>query len=347
MLAGLVAETAAGRPYREVMRRRVFKPLGMTRTVFLPSEVLADNDFAYGVRGPTVFAPDDYDSAIARPAGYVWTSVEDLAKFSLFLLRGNRAVLSPRMWRLLQSPKVNTHQFLDRQSYAYGLGVWNGVFLPDSSGQIQFYDGVKMVGHDGGLPGYRSLMLTLPHQGFGYAATVNGDAPVPATDLFPCFRVAAVEAVGDRLPAPSPPPDPQIQRDRFADYVGTFHDTAGIGGRYVLTLRPDGELGIELPDFPDFQINPVLLPTSRDNFLLRTEAGVIPITGFREEGSAVVHLRTRPFVWTRRQESENALRTTAAPANVDEFRKAVSEAAREQDASMLWATPSAGGRIDR
>jgi hypothetical protein len=169
---------------------------------------------------------------------------------------------------------------------------------------------------------------------------VNGDAPVPATDLFPCYQRAAVETVGNRLPAPSLPPDPQIQRDRFGDYVGTFDDRTGIGGSYVLSLTPGGDLSISLPRFPNFQYNPILLPTSRDNFLFFTESGVIPITGFRARGSsAVLHLRTRPFVWTRREEGATALRSPEAPANVDEFRKAVREAALEQDSSLRWTVP--------
>ena len=59
------------------------------------------------------------------------------------------------------------------------------------------------------------------------------------------------------------------------------------------------------------------------------------------EGRAVLHLRTRPFVWTR-EEGATALRSAAAPANVaneEEFRKAVSAAALEQDGSLLWTTP--------
>ena len=52
------AETAAGKPYRELVRRGVFVPLGMKLAAFLPSEVTADNDFAFGVRGYTVLAPD-------------------------------------------------------------------------------------------------------------------------------------------------------------------------------------------------------------------------------------------------------------------------------------------------
>jgi hypothetical protein len=143
------------------------------------------------------------------------------------------------------------------------------------------------------------------------------------------------------MPAPSLPPDPQIQRNRFGDYVGTFLDRTGLAGRYVLSLTATGDLAIELPDVPNFQYNPVLEPSSRDNFRLYTEAGVIPITGFRGKGRAVRYLRARPFVWTRIEASETALRSSAAPANVDELRKAVRAAALEQDSSLRWTTPSA------
>jgi CubicO group peptidase (beta-lactamase class C family) len=347
MLAGLVAEQAAGLPYREVMRRRVFRPLRMNRTVFLPSEVLADTDFAYGVRPGRVFAPNDYDDAIERPAGFAWSTADDLAKLTLFVLHGNRAALSDRMWRVLESPKVNTHEFLDRVSYAYGLGVQNGVFLPDSSGQVRFYDHVKVIQHDGSIPGYKSFMITLPRQGFGYAAIVNGDAAVPATDLTRCYQVAAVEAVGNRLPAPSPFPDAEIQRDRFGDFVGTFLDRTGIAGRYVLSLTPTGDLWIDLPDVPStFQYLHVLQPTSRDNFVLVTPFGNIPITGLRAEGSAVRYLRVRPYVLTRVEESATALRSAAAPAtvvDVDKFTEALRAAALEDGSSRLWAPALVGG----
>jgi hypothetical protein len=140
--------------------------------------------------------------------------------------------------------------------------------------------------------------------------------------------------VGDRLPAPSPFPDPQMQPDRFGDYVGTFHDRTGAGGDYVLSLTPEGQLRIFLPAFPNFQYNPILQPASRDNFFFYTQAGRILITGFREAGSAVKHLRTRPFVWTRVEPGATALRSAAAPSE-EEFIKAMEAAALEQDSALL------------
>lgn len=93
------------------MRERVFAPLGMTRTFFRPSEVEADGDFAWGKSSydPSgVIAPDTYENPWARPAGYAFSSVRDLADFARFLLQGQddvlgsaqrQAMMSPRVWR--------------------------------------------------------------------------------------------------------------------------------------------------------------------------------------------------------------------------------------------------------
>jgi CubicO group peptidase (beta-lactamase class C family) len=48
MVAGLIVESERGIPYRQAMHDLVFAPLGMDRTFFLPSDVLADGDYASG-----------------------------------------------------------------------------------------------------------------------------------------------------------------------------------------------------------------------------------------------------------------------------------------------------------
>jgi beta-lactamase class C len=296
-LAGLVAETAAGRPYREVVRQRVFIPLGMTRAAFLPSVVTADEDVALGVERDIVFAPSDYDNAVDRPSGYAWASVDDLAQFMKFILRGNHAVLSPRLWRAMQTPQVNTFEFLDRRAYGYGLGIADWVVLPNSQNVQRFYDGVKLVWHEGAINGYQSLMMTMPRQQFGYVVLLNGDGH----NLQPCFRVAAAETVGQRLPAPSPFPNADIQRDRFVEYVGHYTDLTGLDGTAVITLTPNGDLSISLPNLDGAGVpyDPILHPVSRDNFLLRIQDTDLPVTGFREHGNSVIWLRSRDTVMRR------------------------------------------------
>jgi hypothetical protein len=147
-------------------------------------------------------------------------------------------VLSNRHWSALRSPQVDMFQPSDaKQSYGYGVVVEEGAAFPDSTGTLRLYP-VTSVWHDGGIPGYRSLSFTLPQQQFGFAALVNGDVEKrDATDPVPCMRIAARETIGSRLPAPIPFPTPQIERDRFVDYVGTYQDRY-VAGRAILFLAP-------------------------------------------------------------------------------------------------------------
>lgn len=334
-LAGLLAEAADGKPYRHVMQQRVFKPLGMKRTTFLPSTVLSDNDFAYGVAGSEILAPDAYDNVIMRPAGFGWTTADDLAKFALFIIRGNPHVLAPRHWRAMQTRQVNTREFLDLQGYGYGLGVSEAASLLDRDGQRRFYEGVKVVSHDGAILGYRAFMVTLPAQRFGYVALINGDASNPLVDqASACFRVAAAETVSDRLPPPSPFPDPDIQRDRFVEYVGEYADV--YGGRAIVTLTPAGELQVEFPDL-GVPYNPILEPISRDNFGVHTQIGSFLLTGFRGAGNEVEYLRTRVAVLARTRNDQSALRSVTPARDQRAIEDAIRAASQEQ--TGIWDLP--------
>src|SRR5215468_7236718 len=102
------------------MQRRIFDPLRMTRTFFLGQDVLRDGNYAIGTNildatVPPRVLPDSYDNAWARPAGYAWTSLLDLARFVEFLMNGDGAVLPSSLRRAMQSPQVDTHDLLDRR----------------------------------------------------------------------------------------------------------------------------------------------------------------------------------------------------------------------------------------
>lgn len=300
MLAGLMAETAAGKPYRAVVRQRVFKPLDMKRATFLSSDVTSDNDAASGVAPETVYAPGSYDDSIERPAGMAWASADDMTKFVKFMLRGDRDVLSTRLWRAMQTAQVDTAERPDGTlGYGYGLATEKNSTFPDSSGELRFYPGVKMVWHEGAVHGYRALVVAFPQQQFGYVALVNGDLRNAFTDSMPCMQQAAAEAIGTRLPAPAPFPSPQIERDRFGDYVGNYVDWQGFTA--TVTLTASGDLHIQIPSFDaaGYGYNPILHPESRDNFALYHEGGALLLTGFREGGSSVVYLRSRETVLAR------------------------------------------------
>lgn len=284
--------------------------------------------------GSTIVAPDDYDNSILRPAGFGWTTADDLAKYALFIVHGNPHVLAPRHWRAMQTRQVDTLEFLNLAGYGYGLGVDEAVTLPDRDGQRRFYDGVKVVAHGGEIAGYRAFMVTLPAQRFGYVALVNGDGSNPLVDLAPaCFRVAAAETVSDRLPPPSPFPDPDIQRDRFVEYVGDYRDHAG--ARAIVTLTPAGDLHLDLPDL-GVAYDPILQPIRRDNFLWHTQVGSFLLTGIRGTGNQVEHLRTRVAVVSRTSNDQASLRSAAPSFDNRSLELAIRAAARER---TVWDLP--------
>jgi CubicO group peptidase (beta-lactamase class C family) len=331
IVAGLMAETAARRPYRELMRERIFRPLGMTRAVFLPEEVLVDNDYALGMDGQTVYAPADYDNAWARPSGWTWASADDLMQFARFLLSGNPSVLSRSSWSAMQSPQVDLATLLDLQSYGYGLFV--DKFLTLGSGT--FYPGVQVVSHGGNLPGYTTLLTTLPAQRFGFVAMANGSN----LDLTPCLRVAIAETVSTRLPPPRPVPDLDIQRARFASYVGSYQDRVGIVGPAEVTLDSNGGLQIRFPLLDQLQIpyEPKLSAVSRDNFSVSIQGFSFLMTGFRRGGAAVEYLRTRLFVLRRGVAPAMGASSIKALPNRDAVIRALREAASETSAQSAMS----------
>jgi len=67
-----------------------------------------------------------------------------------------------------KQPGPNTFNLLDLEGYGYGLFIdtssYSDVPLPS---RRCFFPGVKMVSHGGNLPGYTTLVGTLPEQRFG------------------------------------------------------------------------------------------------------------------------------------------------------------------------------------
>ncbi len=113
---------------------------------------------------------------------------------------------------------------------------------------------------------------------------------------------ACIENIlGKRLPPASPFPDLDIQRNRFADYVGHYQDRINVAGRAIVTLTPGGDLRVQFPDFDAAGVpyNPNLIPTSRDNFVVIVGDEAFRLTGIREGGKAIAHLRARVTVLSR------------------------------------------------
>ena len=178
-VAGSALAAVAGAPWEEVMRSRIFAPLGMAGTV--PT-------LAAAAGRPNVAAPHFLFGDTARvirnatvdavaPAGSVWSSAADMAKWIRCMLDSGRApdgrpLLRPGTWAELLRPQtiVTAAGFyptarLTRPHWTtYGLG-W---FQHD-------YAGRKVDFHTGSIDGMVAIVALVPDERLGLVVLANTD----------------------------------------------------------------------------------------------------------------------------------------------------------------------------
>lgn len=295
-VAALVTEDATPGDlfYRDILRDEHVLPLGMERTLFLGEDVLDDGDYATGDTydwtdgaGTAIAAPDSYDNAWGRPAGYAWSSVEDMALFAQFLFDGNTAVLSDALRAEMQSPQVSTDYFLDYGHYGYGLSVDEGFQLG-----TEWYD-VRAVSHGGAIPGFSAQMYTIPSTRFAFITLANTDGAYFPDSLMMALRDFA------GLPAPVAVPDPQVVPADFPDFAGTYEDLYNVG-TIVISTSGNG-LFISMPDLDAASIpyESALVPYSKNNFILTVQGFQLLSTFILDPAGNGEFFRTRVFVGER------------------------------------------------
>jgi len=111
LLAGAIVERLTGQSWETAVRKRIFVPLGMTRTsVGIP--VPADDNAVSGhvrVDG-VVQAIEHPDMTVMAPAGGINSTLADMAKWMRFQLTGRgadgRTLLSPRLLAEMHNPQI-------------------------------------------------------------------------------------------------------------------------------------------------------------------------------------------------------------------------------------------------
>jgi hypothetical protein len=282
------------------LRDKVLAPLGMNRTLFLPAEVLADGDYALGktVDGttgePKVAHPDTYDNSWARPAGYAFSSVLDMAKFVRFLVQGNTSVLNDRLLNEMKAPRVNTQNFLDRDSYGYGIGRTRGLM---AGVPPKFYE-VEVFGHSGAIPGFSSELYYAPSCGTGFIALANADGV--------SFAGVLCGALIERCQLqPATPPDVSENPSNYHSYAGDYLDPFLVGAIKLSHVGNDLQVSMPALDSVNVPYDKVLKPIMLRNFLLTIQGEPTPVTIILDDRGKGKYIRTRSVV---------GIRDAAAPA---------------------------------
>ncbi len=186
---GLAVERCSGTPLRELARRRLLDPLGMASTTW-DADRLPPGSGATGYRleqGSFVLEPSLGDGAFGAMGGLA-SSVEDLARWVAFHLsawpprdesdEGPLRRASLREMAHLSALVPSRHLAPPPGSLAEGRSGEQDVSpVAETYGfglvASMTADGVRAVGHAGGLPGFGSYMQWLPDHGVGVVALAN------------------------------------------------------------------------------------------------------------------------------------------------------------------------------
>jgi CubicO group peptidase (beta-lactamase class C family) len=189
-VGGYAATVAAGgaptdlfAAYRLAMRDRFLGPLGMERSTFALEQVLTSGDYAVphgadleGQTRPFPLLADDRFVGSVAPAGALWSSARDMARYVQMELAdgvaadGTRVVSAENLDRT-RAPRTaipappGLPPLLYEGTQAYGLG-WG----------VGAYKGQPLVSHSGGTLGFVSEVAFLPEADLGVVILTNGGA---------------------------------------------------------------------------------------------------------------------------------------------------------------------------
>jgi beta-lactamase class C len=176
--ASEIVERVTGKSYDEAVRERLFAPLGMTGASTTRAGLLNARSWARPHAGGRGSRPVEVTDSYYRvpAAGGVNSSIGDMAVWMLAQMGMAPDVLPQPVLAAVQAPLANTpgetgrrRKFRERTTTTfYGLG-W----------RVIDYGGRQVIGHHGGVRGYRSLMMFDPVRRAGVVALWNSSSSRP------------------------------------------------------------------------------------------------------------------------------------------------------------------------
>lgn len=239
-LSAILVSRVSGMSFADFTRRRIFEPLGMTRSSWRDdyARIVKDRAVAYG--GPPGGFRMEMPFENAHGNGGMLTTVGDLLKWTT-----NFA--SPRVGdAAFVNEQIQPGRFTDGRAHGYALGL-----------QIGTYKGVREISHGGATAGYRTQLNVYPDQDVSVAVLCNAASATPGSYA---SAVADLHLAGLKAPLP-----PSAQHTlTSADYdavVGLYRNA--VTGVALRLVRDNGVLRVDG--------GPSLVPLSASRFT--TEAG--------------------------------------------------------------------------
>ncbi|MHB9860371.1 serine hydrolase domain-containing protein [Streptomyces sp. YIM S03343] len=293
-LLGALVEALRDAPWEDVLRRELLEPLGLNRTTTRPEAPHAGGWAVHPWADALLPEPAE-DLGRMAPAGQLWSTTGDLARFAAFLARGDDRVLSAASVAEMRTPSAPAEAADLADGVSYGLGL-----------QVRQRHGRLLVGHSGSLPGFLANLTISVADDVGAVVLANCTSG-PLLSAVAADLVGIVAEAEPRIPEPWRPlreVDPAVLELAGQWYWGTY----GFG----LRVTADGPLVLE-PLTGDgrrsrFEPNGDGTWTGLDDYY----AGEVLRAVRRPDGS-LSHLDIGSFVFTRQPYEEGA----AVPGGVD------------------------------
>jgi beta-lactamase class C len=174
--ASEMVEKVTGRPYGDVLQQQLFNPIGMTSASVSLAGLTRTPNWArpHNAGRRTLEVNDDYYRVPA--AGGVNSNIKDLALWMIAQMGEMPDVLPAKVLDTIHAPMVKTptearrmRKFSERihdPYYGYGWRSYD-------------FSGHHIVGHHGGVSGYRSTIMFDPVKRSGVVALWNSDTSRP------------------------------------------------------------------------------------------------------------------------------------------------------------------------
>ncbi|HEY1909749.1 MAG TPA: serine hydrolase domain-containing protein [Vicinamibacterales bacterium] len=236
VLLGRILEKVSGQPLGELLSQRIFTPLGMSHTVYDPS-----NDDRRVAPGYTSFALTPLTRAIREgegwvgAAGAIYSTAADIARWDIALMNGR--VLKPESWALMIKPRI----LANGQSSNYGCGL-----------SVGSRDGVTVLTHGGAVSGFIARNTFVPQTKAAVVVVINNEDGPLANALVDRALAAVMPARAANLPVTTGPSGAREDRGQiphidgpepgpqalalFKALQGGALDRAGLGEEYSAFL---------------------------------------------------------------------------------------------------------------
>jgi len=251
-VVGYAVQRTAGRPFETLAQQRLLKPLGMTRSAFRLNDALrahlsnsymrvGDEDGGYHEIESPRFALGTI------PAGNLYTTAEDLARFCSFLC-AEGATKSETEGRQLVRPHSLAEMFTPQKTKeptGFGLGFMVGKFRD-----------YKSVSHMGAVYGFTSSVCVIPELKLGVVVLANQDIAMgPVSRLNDEALGLLVDAKGGR---PGQQAEPAAAPEDLNAFTGDYESQS----YWAEVRQKDGRLSVIVSGQPM-----ELTPAGGDKFL--------------------------------------------------------------------------------